>query len=106
MTEHNGQIIFACGRRYTEVPQTVIKQISVGDKLSVWNNETHPQAPQPHDEISCLGCPCKRKAKRKEDMFYRKEDIDPETDKAIKSPSGICVVCAVTEIVPDTGKSK
>ena len=102
MEKCTGEIIFACGRKYTEVPQKAIDKIAVGTKLSVWKNEDPPKTPQPGREISCLGCPCKRKAKRKQDMFYRKEDLDPKTDEAIKRPSGIIVVCAITELIPDT----
>ena len=104
MKGHNGQIIFACGRRYTEVPEKAINKVSVGTKLCVWNNESHPKTPQPYGEISCLGCPCKRKAKRKQDMFFHKDDIDPKTDEPHRTPTGIVVQCAIAELVPDTGK--
>ncbi|HDY87682.1 MAG TPA: hypothetical protein ENH82_06125 [bacterium] len=99
MDNCTGKIIFACGRGYTEVPQKAIDKVNVGTKLAVWKNEDPPKTPQPQDEISCLGCPCKRKAKRKQDMFFRREDIDPKTDEAIKRPSGIVVVCAIAELI-------
>lgn len=72
-----GEIIFACGKKYTEVSQKVIDQIHVGEKFCVWKNEGDTRSPEPRAEISCLGCPCKRRAKRKEDMFFHKNDIDP-----------------------------
>lgn len=98
----NGEIIFACGKKYTEVPQKALNSVSVGVKMAVWKNEDFGKGPQPTMEISCLGCPCKRRAKRKEDMFFRREDIDPKTDEAIHRPSGIVVQCAIAELVPDT----
>lgn len=101
MKGSNGQIVFACGRRYTEVPQEAISQVSVGTKLCVWNNESSPKMPEPKD-ISCLGCPCKRKAKRKQDMFFHKDDKDPKTDKPHRAPTGIVVQCAIAELIPDT----
>ena len=99
--EHTGEIIFACGRRYTEVPQKAINGLDVGTVLTVRRNEDAPKIPQPYGDISCFGCPCKRRAKHKEFKFFRQEDIDPDTDKAIKAPSGVGVSCAVAELIPD-----
>ncbi len=102
MKGHNGQIVFACGKKYTEVPQKAIGKVGIGMKMVVWNNESHPKELEGSLEISCLGCPCKRRAKREKDMFYHKNDIDPKTDEAIRTPTGICVQCAIVELVPDT----
>ena len=96
-----GEIIFACGRRYVEVSQSNIDQVNVGDRLRVWATEDSPQNPEPSSfEQSCLSCPCRRKAKRKEDMFYEKGDIDPKTDRACRRPSGKSFSCVIAELKP------
>ena len=102
----NSEIRFACGKKYTEVPRKAIKQLSIGMKLCVWNNETHPKAPEPQFEISCLGCPCKRKAKHKENKFFHKDDINPKTDEPHRAPTGVVVECAIIELIPDTKGTK
>lgn len=105
----NGEIIFACGNRYTEVPQKAISQLFVGEKMLVYKNEdfsNYPKAKGPRQH-TCFSCPCKRKAKRKEDMFFHRDDIDPKTDQPHRSPTGVAIVCAVAELTPDTsGKEK
>ena len=98
MKDGTGEIIYACGKRYTEVPQNVIDKLAVGMEMCVYKNEDKQNIPQPAKEISCFSCPCKRRAKRKKDMFYRKVDIDPKTDRAIHRPSGIVITCAVAEL--------
>lgn len=103
----NGEIIFACGNRYTEVPRKAINALFVGGKMLVYKNEDFTNYPTGPHKGTCFACPCKRKAKRKEDMFFHRDDIDPNTDEAIHSPTGKAIVCAVAELVPDTsGKQK
>ena len=96
-----GEIIFACGKRYTEVPQKAIGHIHIGEKMIVYSNEdftNHPKSDTVKE--SCFSCPCKRKSKRKKEMFYHKDDIDPKTDEAIQSPTGVYIVCAIAELKP------
>ena len=95
-----GEIRFACGRGYTEVPQKAIKQVSVGTRLCVFNNETHPKRPEPIDEYSCLDCPCKRKAKHKKDKFWHPDDMDSNGEPN-GFPSGIAVMCNIVELIED-----
>jgi len=99
MKDCTGEIIFACGRRYTEVSQGNIDQVSVGGRLKVWDNENFHNYPKPDNgEHSCLGCPCKRRAKYKKDMFYAEKDIDPVTNKAINRPTGSVISCAIADL--------
>lgn len=100
MSKDTGEMIFACGRRYTEVPQKCIDEISVGDKLLVWDNEDFNNPPKPNSvDKSCLACPCKRKAKRKRDMFYHRDDLDSH-GAAKRRPTGIKIQCAIAELKP------
>ena len=99
MKDCTGEIIFACGRRYTEVPQKAIKNAPLGEKFIVYSNEDFNNHPKSETvKATCFSCPCKRKAKRKEEKFYRKVDIDPKTDEAIHSPTGVYIVCAITAL--------
>ena len=91
-----GEIVFACGKKYTEVPQKAIDGVSVGAKLLVWANDRKVNTPK--GEHSCLSCPCKRKAKRKKDMTYHPDDIDAATDQATRAPTGIVIACAIAEL--------
>jgi len=100
MKDCTGEIVFACGRRYTEVPQKVIDELSIGLKMCVYDNgEADKNAPDPRDP-HCLDCPCKRKAKRKKDRCYRGEDCEGGTKKgkAIHSPTGVFIQCAIAEL--------
>ena len=91
-------MIFACGNKYTGVLQKVIDQVSVGHKLLVWANDRDSNSPK--GEHNCRSCPCKRKAKRKEDMTYHPDDIDPATDEAMRAPTGIVIACVIAELKP------
>ncbi len=97
-----GEIIFACGRKYTEVPQKVINELKVGLKMCVYDNgESHKNCPDPWNP-HCLECPCKRKAKRKKDRCFRREDRagGRKNGKPIKTPTGIFIKCAIAELKP------
>jgi len=106
MTSCNGQIIFACGKRYYEVSQKVIDKLSVGTKMSVFSNNSddfnHPKDPNGAKRIDCSWCPCRRKAKRNKDITFHKNDCD-SNGKPQRTPTGIEIQCAIAELIDDIG---
>jgi hypothetical protein len=84
-------VVFHCGAKITDVKEIV----PVGTKIGVYEGKEDtfrkPVLDNGHHPF-CISCPCKRKARRRKNMFYTAEDV-----RSHRRPTGIKIECAVAE---------
>jgi hypothetical protein len=94
MAKQKYNVLMACGAGFLDVEYKPTEEDQTFP-FRVLCNEGELRRPLHKDgkRARCLDCKCKRKAKRKQDMFFTEED------KQLKRrPTGISVTCHISEI--------